>query len=288
MAKAEASGLRVTMDIGGRKVEVETRVVSLDKLTLHPANPRTHGERNKTALRDSLTAFGQTEPLVVNERFQVLAGNGRLGVMRDLGWKRAWIAVAHLEEWEQLAYMVADNRTSELAGWDASMLAQILTEIPAQDRKASGFSDLDIELLMESLAAQPETGEGPEAAGGSEVDDLVAYSTKVESPVYEPNGPAPAVAELYDSSKRDELIAEIDAAEIDEELRAFLRAAAGRHVTFRYDRIADFYPHATPAVQRLIENSALVVIDFKRAVELGFVRLHEDALAAFSGDYPDA
>lgn len=73
-----------------------------------------------------------------------------------------------------------------------------------------------------------------------------------------------------------------------EDVAAFLRLAAGRHVRFDYEQIAEWYCHASPEVQRLMEASALVIIDFGQAVERGFIRLNEDLEAAFRGDYPDA
>jgi hypothetical protein len=59
-------------------------------------------------------------------------------------------------------------------------------------------------------------------------------------------------------------------------------------VRFNFQRVADFYAHAGPEVQELMENSALVVVDFNKAIQHGFVHLSEDVEAAFRGDYPDA
>ena len=70
-------------------------------------------------------------------------------------------------------------------------------------------------------------------------------------------------------------MAEIDAASVSltEEQAAFLRLAAERHTAFNFEEIAEWYCHATPEVQRLMENSGLVIVDFDRAIELGFVKL---------------
>jgi len=67
---------------------------------------------------------------------------------------------------------------------------------------------------------------------------------------------------------------------LPEEIKAFLRAAAERHVVFNYANIAEFYAHADKGLQALMEDSALVIIDFNKAIEQGFVRLNEDMFAA--------
>jgi hypothetical protein len=114
------------------------------------------------------------------------------------------------------------------------------------------------------------------------------YSTKVESPIYEPTGPRPDVRELVSTETRDLLLQEIEAAEIPEEVAGFLRLAAQRHARFDYETIANYYAHAEPEIQRLMEASALVIIDYDQAISRGFVTLHETIDETFRQDYPDA
>lgn len=54
-----------------------------------------------------------------------------------------------------------------------------------------------------------------------------------------------------------------------------MRAAATRHIVFNYERIADYYASASKEVQELMEQSALVIIDFDKAIEQGFVQLND-------------
>ena len=56
----------------------------------------------------------------------------------------------------------------------------------------------------------------------------------------------------------------------------FLIRAANRHMIFNYEKIAEFYCHADKKTQALMEDSALVVIDFKKAMQLGYLRLKEE------------
>ena len=61
-------------------------------------------------------------------------------------------------------------------------------------------------------------------------------------------------------------------------MKDFLKVAAYRHVKFNYERIADYYANAPKDVQELIEDSALVIIDFNKAIEDGFVKISQDLL----------
>jgi hypothetical protein len=111
------------------------------------------------------------------------------------------------------------------------------------------------------------------------------YATTIAAPVYEPRNPKPHVFTLCDDSKTLALLREIDASAIPEDDKKFLRAAAWRHAVFHYERIADYYAHSPPEVQRLMERSALVIIDFDAAIEGGFVKLCEDIRAQYLEEY---
>ena len=111
------------------------------------------------------------------------------------------------------------------------------------------------------------------------------YSTKIEAPVYEPKHSKPHVMMLCDQTKARALIREIDASPVPEEDKEFLRLAAWRHAVFHYERIADYYAHSSPEVQRLMEASALVIIDFDAAIEKGFVQLCDSVRQQYFEEY---
>lgn len=67
----------------------------------------------------------------------------------------------------------------------------------------------------------------------------------------------------------------INNSNVSNEEKEFLRLAATRHIVFNYERIADYYASASKEMQDLMEQSALVIIDFDRAIELGFVQLND-------------
>lgn len=99
------------------------------------------------------------------------------------------------------------------------------------------------------------------------------YTGKIETPLYEPKNVKPKIWELYNKEKTRKLLREINQSALPDEEKDFLREAAKRHTVFNYEKIADYYSHASPEMQHLMENSALVIIDFHRAIELGYVQL---------------
>jgi hypothetical protein len=58
-----------------------------------------------------------------------------------------------------------------------------------------------------------------------------------------------------------------------------------RHNVFNYEKIADYYSHASPEMQALMERSALVIIDFEKAIELGYVRLCDEIRQQYMEEY---
>ena len=109
---------------------------------------------------------------------------------------------------------------------------------------------------------------------GSDGDNSIAkYTAKTSAPIYEPKNKKPHILELFDGSKASRLMREIAASNLPDDEKAFLTEAAKRHTVFNYELIADYYAHASAEMQELMERSALVIIDFEKAIELGYVEL---------------
>ena len=98
------------------------------------------------------------------------------------------------------------------------------------------------------------------------------YTTKVNIPQYLPSMECPRLEECVDLSKYYELIRKIDASNVSEENKEFLRFAATRHIVFTYSKIADYYAHADKEMQELMEQSALVIIDMNDAIANGYIK----------------
>ena len=99
------------------------------------------------------------------------------------------------------------------------------------------------------------------------------YSKTIKIPQYVPSGVSPSLQELVAITKYSELVANIKKSSVTDEEKDFLIKAATRHIVFNYSKIADYYAHATPEMQRLMEQSALVIIDFDDAIANGYVAL---------------
>jgi uncharacterized protein (UPF0262 family) len=111
------------------------------------------------------------------------------------------------------------------------------------------------------------------------------YTNKIQTPLYEPKNKKPYSLELVDDVKTKRLIAEIQNSNIAEEDKKFLILSAYRHLVFNYTKIADYYAHSSKEVQELMEKSALVIIDFEKAIEYGYVQLSEEISKLYLEDY---
>lgn len=121
---------------------------------------------------------------------------------------------------------------------------------------------------------------------GSENQEEKKYTTKIQAPIYEPKNIKPHILELCDRSKMNRLLKEIEMSNLPNDEKQFLRDATTRHLVFNYEKIADYYAHASKEMQNFMERSALVIIDFEKAIELGYVKLCEDIKKQYLEEYP--
>jgi site-specific DNA-methyltransferase (adenine-specific) len=115
--------------------------VLISSLSLDPTNARRHDSKNLASIQGSLRLFGQRKPIVVTGANVVVAGNGTLEVAKALGWTNIDVVRIPID-WtpEQVkAYALADNRTAELAEWDAKVLVDQLVELDAVGWDVSEF-----------------------------------------------------------------------------------------------------------------------------------------------------
>ena len=122
---------------------VPLRVVyrPLAELTPDARNARTHPKRQIEQLKAAITAFGFTNPILVDEAGGLIAGHGRLRAAKELGLAEVpTIPLAGLGEAEKRALRIADNKIALGAGWDLDLLKLELVELTAMD------VDLDLTL----------------------------------------------------------------------------------------------------------------------------------------------
>ena len=111
------------------------------------------------------------------------------------------------------------------------------------------------------------------------------YSAKIESPIYEPKNAKPHILELMDNSKTNRIINEINNSSLSNEEKNFLIEAAKSHTVFYYEKIADYYAHSSIEMQNLMERSALVIIDFEKAIQYGYVKLCDEIRNQYLTEY---
>jgi ParB-like chromosome segregation protein Spo0J len=149
-----ALSLYISREAKMEKLKMET--ISIDDLELDPNNARKHSDKNINAICESLKQFGQRKPIVVNADDVVIAGNGTVEAARKIGLKTLDVVrvPADWSEEKIKAYALADNRTAELASWDAEILLSQLNElnIADWDINALGFKEFELNPLKDSDA----------------------------------------------------------------------------------------------------------------------------------------
>ena len=111
------------------------------------------------------------------------------------------------------------------------------------------------------------------------------YTTNITAPIYEPKNEKPNIEDLFNSDKCGDFVESIKKSSVTETEKDFLIKAAQRHTVFNYEKIADYYAHSSKEMQELMEQSALVIIDFKKAIELGYVRVCEEIKQQYLSEY---
>jgi len=243
--------------------------ISVANLIPFAKNSRTHSDAQVAQIAGSIREFGFTNPILIDEQNGVIAGHGRLLAARKLGIDDVpCIRLEGLTDAQKRAYVIADNKIALNAGWDEKLLALELKELGdlGFDTDSTGFTSEEIAALsMDDIA--------------SETED--SYTKKIETPKYEPNNEKPSLSELCNREKAQKLIDDIKVSGLTEDEKNFLLMAAERHIVFDYKKIADYYAHANAEMQNLMEMSALVIIDFDKAIENGFVKLSNELKEMF-------
>ena len=243
-------------------VDIRSRIVghgeeAPDQLLANPANWRIHPKAQQDAMKGILDQVGWVQSVIVNRTTGHLV-DGHLRVSLALREDLPTVPVAYVDltpEEEALVLATLDPLAA-LAVTDKDKLAELLAEVSVKPQE-----------LGEMLNSMAGISAGDLDNAGN------AYTAEVNVPQYQITGERPNIGQLFDDKKASALRAQIASADIPQELKEFLITAAGRHIVFNYDKVAEYYAHASADVQRLFEESALVVIDFEDAIKGGYVRL---------------
>ena len=133
------------------KTTTEFQLVETSKLIPYANNARTHNKEQILKLRSSLREFGFVNPIIIDKKFNVIAGHGRLAAAKEEGIHEVpCVFVDHLTEAQKKAYILADNRMALDAGWDDALLAVEIEELQnlGFDIGLTGFDEKEIADLF--------------------------------------------------------------------------------------------------------------------------------------------
>ena len=141
----------------------QIEVWPVDRLVPYARNARTHSEEQIAQIAASIAEFGFNNPVLVDNKAGIIAGHGRLLAARKLGWDEVPVVVLdHLSETQKRAYILADNRIGENAGWDDEILRGELSGLNDADLDLAllGFSDDEVASLLAEVTPESTASTG--------------------------------------------------------------------------------------------------------------------------------
>ena len=133
----------------------------------YPHNARTHSKKQIRQIAKSIARFGFTNPVLIDDQKQIVAGHGRVEAAKLIGMVAVpTVQLSHLSEADKRAYILADNRLAEKAGWDREILAielQALVDLNF-DVELTGFETPEVDLVFEEAREAADSSDGPEDA----------------------------------------------------------------------------------------------------------------------------
>lgn len=120
-----------------------------------PCNARKHSQRQITRLKAVINEFGFTNPILVDEHLNVIAGHARLEAAKALRLEKVpCLRLEHLSEAQKTALALADNKLGDMSQFDPELLARQLAELCAIDFtiELTGFDTAEVDLLLDTPA----------------------------------------------------------------------------------------------------------------------------------------
>ena len=240
-------------------MKIESKLIK----DLKPAtyNPRQISTKQYNDLKTSIKKFGLVDPIIINKDNTVVGGHQRLKICKELKHIEIDCVVLDLNKEEERELNIRLNKNT--GEFDMDVLAN---EFDIDQLVDWGFKHIDLGLNIDKIEENP-------------------YTKKIEAPKYEASNKKPSIKDLCNSDKTNQLIEKINTANISKKEKEFLIKSAQRHIVFNYQNIADFYAHSNKEVQELMEDSALVIIDFEKAIKQGYVRLSNEITDQYIEEY---
>jgi hypothetical protein len=172
-ASSIATPEAIDTGVAGQKSAVVDRRIELlppNGLIPYEGNARTHSKKQVRQIADSIIKFGFNNPVLIDDDGGIIAGHGRVAAAKLLSLAAVpALRLSHLSEAEKKAYIIADNRLAELAGWDREVLAielQGLTDLDFEV-EVTGYETGEIDIVL----ADPDDAKAEAAAPEDEVPE---------------------------------------------------------------------------------------------------------------------
>lgn len=133
--------------------------IDIESLLPYARNSRTHSDEQTAQIAASIKEFGFTNPVLIDNANQIIAGHGRVLAARKLQLKVVpCIRLGYLTETQKKAYVIADNKLALNSGWDDEMLALEIAELKDEDFDIDllGFTDDELAGLAEQIVDEVE------------------------------------------------------------------------------------------------------------------------------------
>lgn len=252
-------------------MNIKTELIDIKKIKNNPNNPRFIRDEKFEKLVNSIKEFPkmlEIRPIVVNDKMIVLGGNMRLKACIEAGLTEVPVIKAKdLTKEEQEQFIIKDNVSG--GEWDWDMIAN--------EWDSDKLDDWGLDIPMFDEEEKEENDE----------DLHNPYTNKIKAPTYEPKNEKPDLKDIVNIEKYEELVEKIKASKHPKKIKDFLLMSATRHIVFNYELIADYYAHSDADIQELMEESALVIIDYNKAVENGFVKMTDQLVDLYHEDYDE-
>lgn len=238
--------------------ELKIEYLPTDQLTPYENNANIHTDLQVDQIVSSIKEFGFNDPIAIwddeNGNHQIVEGHGRVLAAKKLGIDTLPIVrLNDLSDEQRRAYTHVHNQLTRNSEFDEETLFHEMEELSEFDWESLGFND------------------GFEEDDFTGIDDTYTGDTNV--PQYDITGNVKPIEQLSNVDKHQKLVYEIENSDVSEQEKEFLKLAAARHIVFDYKGIAEYYAQAEKEMQRLMEESALVIIDYDDAISLGYTDL---------------